>query len=92
MRELGAHKKREFCLNFRGQTTRVLVEEKVGNNPGSHRGFSRNYLPVLVRAGKQHVNREIDVELDGLDNGWLTGSLTKQNFSVELAPSITANV
>jgi len=86
MRELAAHKKRGFLLGFRGRTIRVLVEEKVDNKTGFHRGFSRNYLPVLVRAGKQHVNREIDVELDGLDNGWLTGSLTKQNFQSNWCP------
>ena len=91
MRELGAHKKRKFCLNFCGQTTRVLVEEKEDNKTGSHRGFSRNYLPVLVRAGKQYVNREIDVKIDGLDNGWLTGVITKTNL-VEPVLSITANV
>ena len=91
MRELAAHKKRGFLLGFRGRTIRVLVEEKVDNKTGFHRGFSRNYLPVLVRAGDQQVNREVDVEIDGLDNDWLTGVITKTNL-VEPVPSITANV
>ena len=87
MRELGAHKKRDFYLGFRGQTTRVLVEEKVDNKTGCHRGFSRNYLPVIVRAGDRRVNQEVDVELDGFDNGWLTGSLTRQNFQSNWCPA-----
>lgn len=89
MRELGAHKKHEFCLGFRGRTSRVLVEGKVDNKTGCHRGFSRNYLPVMVRGAGQRVNQEVDVELDALDNGWLIGNLTKQNFQ---ASGITMNV
>src|SRR5499425_235559 len=89
MRGLGADKKREFCLSFRGRTTRVLVEEKMDSKTGRHRGFSRNYLPVMVRGAGQRVNQEVDVELDALDNGWLIGNLTKQNFQ---ASGITMNV
>jgi len=92
MRGLGADKKREFCLSFRGRTTRVLVEEKMDSKTGRHRGFSRNYLPVMVRAGDQYVNREVDVEVHDMDNGWLIGRLTKQDFQPELAPRISANV
>jgi hypothetical protein len=74
MRELGAHKKRKFCLSFRGGRGAVLIEIKVDNKTGCHRGFSRNYLPVMVWGADKLVNQEIVVELVGFENGWLTGS------------------
>jgi len=75
MRALGANKKREFCLRFQGRKSSVLVEDKVDNKTFCHRGFSRNYLPVVVRGADRLVNQEVDVELDGFENGWLTGSV-----------------
>jgi threonylcarbamoyladenosine tRNA methylthiotransferase MtaB len=74
MRELGALKKRDFCLRFRGQKLSVLIEEKIDRASGGHRGFSRNYLPVLVSVGGTPVNREIEVEIDGFEGGWLRGA------------------
>ena len=74
MRELGALKKRDFCLRFRGQKLSVLIEEKIDRATGGRRGFSRNYLPVLVSAGENLVNREIEVEVEGFEGGWLRGT------------------
>jgi len=74
MRELGALKKRDFCLRFRGQKLAVLIEEKIDRATGGHRGFSRNYLPVLVSVGGTLVNHEIEVEIDGFERGWLRGT------------------
>ncbi|HSE87978.1 MAG TPA: tRNA (N(6)-L-threonylcarbamoyladenosine(37)-C(2))-methylthiotransferase MtaB [Candidatus Binatia bacterium] len=74
MRELGALKKRDFCLRFRGQKLSVLIEERIDRASGGHRGFSRNYLPVLVSVGGTPVNREIEVEIDGFEGGWLRGA------------------
>ena len=74
MRELGATKKREFCRRFCGRTLPVLVEEKVDKTTGFHRGFSRNYLPVAISGHGDLVNREVDVNLQGYQSGWLMGS------------------
>ena len=74
MRELGAMKKRDFCVRFRGQKLSVLIEEKIDRATGLRRGFSRNYLPVLVPAGGTLVNREIEVEVEGFERGWLRGT------------------
>jgi threonylcarbamoyladenosine tRNA methylthiotransferase MtaB len=73
MRELGALKKRDFFLRFRGRKLLVLIEEKIDRPTGRHHGFSRNYLPVLVSAGETVVNREIEVKVDGFEGGWLRG-------------------
>ena len=75
MRELGAKKKREFYRGFIGRRAAVLVERAVHRASGARRGYSRNYLPVLLRAGEADINREIDVVIDGLANGWLTGRI-----------------
>jgi threonylcarbamoyladenosine tRNA methylthiotransferase MtaB len=81
MRELGAMKKRDFCLRFRGQKLSVLIEEKIDRSTGRHHGFSRNYLPVLVSADGTLVNREIEVEIEGFEGGWLRGA------PLEIAPA-----
>ena len=74
MRELGAMKKRDFSLCFRDRRVSVLVEEKIDRATGLRRGFSRNYLPVLVSASETLVNREIEVEIEGFEGGWLRGA------------------
>jgi threonylcarbamoyladenosine tRNA methylthiotransferase MtaB len=73
MRALGVRMKNEFCSSFLGRRVSVLVEEKVDGASGFRRGFSRNYLPVILPAGTDSSNREVDVELNGWREGWLTG-------------------
>jgi threonylcarbamoyladenosine tRNA methylthiotransferase MtaB len=74
MRELGAQKKREFYQRFQGRRVSVLVEEKLDNKTHRRRGYSRNYLPVLVSGDGLLPNREIEVRLERLENGWFLGS------------------
>ena len=74
MRELGAKKKEEFSLRFCGRSLAVLVEGKLDRASGRLRGFSRNYLPVLVSGAGQLVNREVEVEIEGFAGGWLLGN------------------
>ena len=74
MRELGAMKKRDFCLSFRGRRALVLIEEKIDRATGLRRGFSRNYLPVVVSGYGNLVNNEIEVEVEGFEGGWLRGA------------------
>ena len=74
MRELGVVKKRDFCLRFRGRRASILIEEKVDRATGLRRGFSRNYLPVVVSGAANLVNREIDVEIESFEDGWLKGT------------------
>jgi threonylcarbamoyladenosine tRNA methylthiotransferase MtaB len=78
MRELGAKKKSEFCLTFRGRTVPVLIEAKVDRLRDCHKGFSRNYLPVTVVGAGEFVNSEVDVQLDDFEGGSLTGRVMNQ--------------
>jgi threonylcarbamoyladenosine tRNA methylthiotransferase MtaB len=75
MRELGAMKKRDFSLGFRGRRVSVLIEEKIDRATGLRRGFSRNYLPVVVYGSGNLVNQEVEVEINGFEEGWLRGSV-----------------
>jgi threonylcarbamoyladenosine tRNA methylthiotransferase MtaB len=81
MRELGARKKRDFCLRFVGRKAAVLIEDRLDGATGWHRGFSRNYLPVVVRSGRSFVNREVEVEIQEFEGGWLRSA----------APAMTAS-
>jgi threonylcarbamoyladenosine tRNA methylthiotransferase MtaB len=73
MRELGAAKKNDFCLRFLGRKLAVLIEEKSRQKNGGQRGFSRNYLTVIVPAGAGLVNREVVVLTESLVAGCLVG-------------------
>jgi threonylcarbamoyladenosine tRNA methylthiotransferase MtaB len=73
MRELGARKKHDFCAGFIDARVSVLIEEKIDKFSGLRRGFSRNYLPIVVAGADDLLNREIDVRIDGWQNGWLSG-------------------
>ncbi len=75
MRELGVRKKREFYRRFVGRRVAVLVERAVDRASGACKGRSRNYLPVLLQAGEGDINREVEVAIHGLANGWLTGRI-----------------
>lgn len=77
MRELGALKKRDFYLSFRGRRALVLVEEKIDPITGLRRGFSRNYLSFVVSGCGNLVNSEIEVEVEGFERGWLRGTPLK---------------
>ena len=92
MRELGTHKKREFCQSFRGRKSTVLIEKKVNSRTGCHQGFSRNYLPVVVWGADQLVNQEVVVELHDFENGWLTGSTAEYKIAqAEIARGTSVN-
>jgi len=75
MRELGGQKKRNFCAGFLGQIVSVLVEAKTDKATGLCRGFSRNYLPVMLSHEPKLTNREVNVKLEGVQNGLLRGHL-----------------
>ncbi len=63
LRELGAKKRRIFYGAFLGQKVKVLVESKKDPESGMLKGYSSNYIPVLIRAGDEHINQELEVEV-----------------------------
>ncbi|MEK7210559.1 MAG: tRNA (N(6)-L-threonylcarbamoyladenosine(37)-C(2))-methylthiotransferase MtaB [Candidatus Binatota bacterium] len=77
MRELGAKKKREFYRRFIGRRLPVLVEQAVDRGSGARKGYTRNYLPVLVHCGETYINQEVNVAVEGLEGDWLEGKIVE---------------
>jgi threonylcarbamoyladenosine tRNA methylthiotransferase MtaB len=63
LRDLGAKKRRIFYGAFLRKKLRVLVESKKEPESGMLKGYSPNYIPVLVPAGDEHINQELEVEV-----------------------------
>ena len=63
LRELGQKKRKLFYGAFLGRKLEVLVESKKDRESGMLKGYSGNYIPVLVRAGDEHINREVEVRV-----------------------------
>ena len=63
LRELGARKRELFYGAFRGKKAQVLIESKRDRESGFLKGYSRNYIPVLLPGGDEFINQELDVEI-----------------------------
>lgn len=74
-RDLGARKQHGFYRSEVGRRVSVLVEGPVAGDPGRVRGYSRNYLPVLLAGGPDLVHREVRVRLRQWSRGRLWGEV-----------------
>jgi threonylcarbamoyladenosine tRNA methylthiotransferase MtaB len=63
LRELGGRKREAFFRSFLGRTVRVLVENKKDRESGFFKGYSPQYIPVLLPAAEEWVNREVEVKV-----------------------------
>jgi len=75
LRELGEQRRREFAASFVGARLAVLIEEAREPSSGMLRGYSRNYVKVLVRGSDELKNHEIEVETTASDGATLVGRL-----------------
>ena len=91
MRKLGTHKKEAFYRSFVGRRVSVLIEAKVDRMTGSYRGFSRNYLPVLVTDASDPINHEVDVQVEGLERDALWGKVLSRRSNVEREEQSSTN-
>ncbi len=73
LRELGERKREGFHRSCLGQRVKVLVESKRDRESGMLKGFSPNYLPVLLPGGEELVNREVEAEVTEVRNGKVLG-------------------
>lgn len=74
LRQLGEEKKMAFYRSQIGQTVDVLFETEKDAMTGHPRGFSDNYLPVVLPEGKVEVNAMVPVTISRLDDrGFLVG-------------------
>ncbi len=73
LRALGKRKRAAFQGRFLGRELKVLVERKRDRLTGKLRGYSRNYIPVLIEGKDDLVNREIRVSVTNLEDGRVVG-------------------
>ena len=75
LRELGKHKRDTFVRRFKEKKLSVLIETKE-DGAGCMRGFSDNYIPVVVTGGNSSLtNQIIPVIPDHAQDGKLYGKL-----------------
>ena len=69
MRRLGQIKRLHFYRNFIGKALEVLVESSRHAATGLLKGVSSNYIPVLIDADDDQINKLVTVRLtDQIDN------------------------
>ena len=74
LRQLGLMKRQAFLERFIGSTMPVLVERRKDRISGHLKGFSNNYLPVLLQDGNaEMINTIVSVRTESLVSGGLLG-------------------
>jgi threonylcarbamoyladenosine tRNA methylthiotransferase MtaB len=77
MRRLGKSKRADYARRFLGREMTVLVEGKPDTKTGLWKGFSDNYIPVMLEGGDASlVNRIVEVRADRCRDGKLYGKAT----------------
>ncbi len=77
VRQLGERKKSAFVRGFLGQTLPVLCEHTRDKASGLLKGYSRNYLRVLVQGGEDCLHREVPVTLTRVSGGTAWGEIRR---------------
>lgn len=79
LRELSAKKRETFSREFIGKTLPVLVEQTRDKKTGLHKGFSHNYLPVLLdKHPSSLVNTVVMTSIENYSEGKLQGRVTHE--------------
>lgn len=74
LRQLGMMKRQAFLEEFVGSTMPVLIEKRKDRQSGCLKGFTHNYLPVLLQDGHaEMVNTIVSVKLESVRAGALAG-------------------
>jgi threonylcarbamoyladenosine tRNA methylthiotransferase MtaB len=74
LRELGQRKREGFYSRFVGSNLAVLIEDTRDRKTGLIKGFSPNYIPVLVDGSDEWKNEEIEVTVTGVKEGRVYGT------------------
>jgi threonylcarbamoyladenosine tRNA methylthiotransferase MtaB len=84
MRELGREKRQSFYRQFLNQELSVLVEDRREKGTGRWKGFSRNYIPVLLthkngtKENRNWVNQEWTVRVTQLTEKGVIGEVLEK--------------
>jgi threonylcarbamoyladenosine tRNA methylthiotransferase MtaB len=83
IRELGKKKRRAFYSRFLHQELNVLVEGRREKGTGRWKGFSRNYIPVLLKyengskGQTDWINQEVQARATGYAENGLLGEVVE---------------
>jgi len=76
LRKLGLKKKQSFTSRFIGATLPVLIESQRDKSSGCLKGFTRNYIPVLVEGTDERAsNSEIQVCIERAEGTKIFGKV-----------------
>ena len=75
LRRLGESRRERFIRGYIGARLKVLVEETRESGTQSLRGYSRNYIKVLMQGPDRLKNHEVDVEAMADDGQALVGRI-----------------
>ncbi len=75
LRLLSTEKRTRFYTRFLHQTLPVLIESKRDRTNGLLKGFSRNYIPVLVEGPDELMNREVLVTIAAVTGSKARGTV-----------------
>ncbi|MBW1894965.1 MAG: hypothetical protein JRI91_14920 [Deltaproteobacteria bacterium] len=64
IREIGKAKREAFYKKAKGKKVNVLIETKRDSATGLLKGFSSNYIPVLVSGEDHFMNQIVSVKID----------------------------
>ncbi len=80
LRSLGVEKRQAFAKRFVGTRQTVLVEEGRDRKTGRLKGFTGNYIPVLLReGGREMMNRFVDVVIESAEAGMAEGRVSHES-------------
>jgi threonylcarbamoyladenosine tRNA methylthiotransferase MtaB len=79
IRDLGIKKREEFTRRFLDKQLHVLVENNKDKKTGLMKGFSQNYLPVLIEKYDSSVlNKIVTVQAQDIRDGKLYGKIVHE--------------
>jgi threonylcarbamoyladenosine tRNA methylthiotransferase MtaB len=84
LRNLGKKKRHAFYRQFLHQELNVLVEDRRDKETGRWKGFSRNYIPVLLNHGSQSerdlnwINQELRVVVTEFGENGVMGKVVER--------------
>jgi len=86
LRALGKKKRRAFQQTFLGEELKVLVEDRRDKGTGMWKGFSRNYIPVLLSNpcpsgdDRHWINQELNVRVVEVKEEGVIGEVTEKRY------------
>lgn len=78
LRSVGEEKSRVFKQQYIGRSVNVLVEEEADEETGLFKGYTDNYIRVLIRnCDPSFIKQIVEVHIDGFSGDSLSGNISR---------------